>query len=133
VLDLSSAVHNITVRNCYIHRPYYTSSSANAVYINASGFSSDNINLDNNDIQGGYYGIYIYGSSSSRMQNVVISNNTIREAYYYGLYHYYIDGSEIYNNKITSIGALSTTASYGMRIYYSDSVKVTNNLVHASA
>lgn len=132
VLEIRNTVSNITIKNCYIHRPYYTSSLANPIYFYTSGYIASDVTIENNIIEGGYYGMYVYGNSSSRMKNIVIENNTITDAYYYGMICYYTEKPTIANNSFKTIGALSTTSSYGMSIYYSDSAEVYNNVLHSS-
>ncbi len=96
-----------------------------------------------NIMSGGYYGMYMYGvSSSNREKGTVIDSNDISGFYYYGLMSYYQDSIQIThnyihdpsygyyglytyynfngfnfsNNKIVMNGTSSTT--YGMRVYY---------------
>lgn len=67
----------------------------------------------NNEINGGYYGVIIYGTSSNVQgtRGNVISNNTIRRPYYYGIYVGYQDSIYVNNNTISNPNRpiLSTT------------------------
>ncbi|MFC2101275.1 hypothetical protein ACFLRZ_05540, partial [Bacteroidota bacterium] len=70
----------------------------------------------NNVITGGYYGMYIYGTSSSAWQKgTVIEGNEISDFYYYGILCYYQDSAQIIGNYIHD-GTYSY--SYGIYTYY---------------
>ena len=91
----------------------YVSSSASANYIS-------NISIINNTIDGGYYNIYLNymaGSNNSLSRNNRIDNNTLTNAYYYGIYTgYYGYLTSVSNNTITTRAASSI--QYAMYFYY---------------
>ncbi len=107
-----------------------TSSSLSPFYANGL---NHNLTITNNEILRGGYGLYINGSStSSRIQNVVIENNDIKNAYYYQTYMQYINGFEFNNNVVTNDTNIYLF-SYGVRMYYIDNFNVTGNYVGSDA
>lgn len=99
-----------------------TSTSANFVGIalsgsNTSPTSSGNfrdLTIDSNTIINGYYGITLYGNTSSTDSNLVITNNTLTNTYYYGIYVYSVEGMQINSNKLSL--RTDNQNSYGMYI-----------------
>jgi len=72
----------------------------------------------NNYMNGGYYGMYIYGvSSTSWEKGTVIKGNTIRGTYYYPIYVYYGDSVEVIGNLVDSVVG---NYSYGINLYYTN-------------
>jgi hypothetical protein len=70
----------------------------------------------NNYMEGGYYTMYIYGiSTSSWQKGTVIQGNEIVGSYYYPMYVYYTDSTQIIGNYIHSNVA---PYSYGISAYY---------------
>jgi hypothetical protein len=70
----------------------------------------------NNYMEGGYYTMYIYGTSTSTWQKgTVIQGNVIVGSYYYPMMCYYLDSVQIIGNKITST---LVPYSYGISAYY---------------
>lgn len=66
----------------------------------ASGIKSDSLEIDSNLINYGNYGISCSGSSSATGLDNKIRNNTICNAYAYGVYTAYQQGAEISGNRI---------------------------------
>ncbi len=129
-LFTNSADYN-EISNCVINLPA-ASSSAYHVGICASTTTSysttgdhGNYNLiQNNAINGGYYGIRWNGSATTDY-TVAVGNqfigNTLTNWYYYGMYLYYIGGNLVVRGN-TSIqrttGTVTTTSGYAYYIYY---------------
>jgi hypothetical protein len=82
------------------------------------------LTISDNDIQGGYFAINLYGNSSYLNTNISITNNTITDAYYYGLYIYYARDVEVSDNTITDF---SNTYNYGAYLYRLDGGLITRN------
>jgi hypothetical protein len=61
------------------------------------------------------YGLYIYGSSSPRSMHNHVSNTMITNYSSYGIYSYYNDSLELYDNSFSSTGSYSIYAYYGTR------------------
>ncbi|MCB9045190.1 MAG: right-handed parallel beta-helix repeat-containing protein [Chitinophagales bacterium] len=110
------ADYNI-VENCILTGTVNTSTSntMSRVFGTGIGAANDNI-IRNNTINGGSYGVYWYGSStSSRSTNNEFSGNTLISPYAYGFYTYYTTNNKILNNTITRTGA---GTFYGFYMYY---------------
>ena len=88
------------------------------------------ITISNNVLKGGYFSIAFYSSLANQGANhdVVISDNEITDAYYYGLYIYYARNFEITGNTIHNF---SNTYNYTGYLYNIDGVKFTGN--HSSS
>jgi parallel beta-helix repeat protein len=150
-LEGNSSYNNI--KNCVFNVPITTSSNMAGIYA-----SSVNIKynvFDNNIFNGGYYGAYIYGGSSTSLgKGNRIDNNIISNIYYYGIYAYYQDSIMIRGNTITNSAASlyprgiysyycdgpiqytgnkiifnPTTYGYGMYIYYNDATSANPGLI----
>ena len=97
----------------------------------SSGTSGEEyITISNNVLKGGYFSIAFYSSLANQGANhdVVISDNEITDAYYYGLYIYYARNFEITGNTIHNF---SNTYNYTGYLYNIDGVKFTGN--HSSS
>jgi hypothetical protein len=127
---LGGATNNVVENNNIFCANGATSSGCTPIYMyNAA--NNDN-RFENNDLQWGYYGAYLYGISSTTMNTgTKFINNRISDAYYYGLLCYYQGGIEIIGNTITST---NTTMYYGMYLYYNqNAIRVLNNKLTATA
>jgi hypothetical protein len=123
----NGAEHN-TFDGCHIKAgPYgYTGNLLTAVY--SSGMNH-HFTLTNNRIEKGGYGIYVYGNgTSAKVENVVIENNMIEDAYYMQNYLLYIDGLEFNNNVVTNDSNIYAIP-YGVYMYYVDDFNFTGNYV----
>jgi len=119
---INGANHNLFQSN--------TLYSIGATSISAGFYDNTTLNNYNtfrlNIVNGGYYGFFLKGvSSTSWEKGIVVKNNIINNPYYYGIYSYsqdsiQIDGNQIYKNVNTS--------GYGIYAYYSmNAYSITNN------
>jgi hypothetical protein len=75
--------------------------------------------IENNTIIGGYYGIYLYGSSTltSNNNNNKVINNTLQDFYYYGMYLFYqSSGLVISKNNLSRPTRTTVTTGYGIYV-----------------
>ena len=89
------------VENCIVKvNTSSTSSSYRACYVRYS----NNDTLRDNRIEGGYYGLYYYGSSTSFSNNYghIIEGNDIVKTYYYGMYQRYGRDNKVLANRMDS-------------------------------
>ena len=126
-----NGTEGITIDGNTIDLGSSTSSTSNAIVSSASSTSiysstigEKNLAITNNDINGGYNAIRLYGSSGGRNDNVTITGNTISNAYYYGIYVYYGTNVEISENSLDDFGA---SFAYGIYPYEIDGLKATMN------
>ena len=122
-----------TINNCSVNLPNSGTSTAYGIATGGAygGSSSmaDSLTIDSNTVTGGYYGIYLYGGSTTAgsgwgyNRNFKVRYNTLSGVYYYNLYVYYIqNGIDIIGNTITNMGA----GYYGLYMYYNYNHNATN-------
>ena len=99
VVMINGAQHN-SVEGCYIKSDVTSSTYGNGVRIYYSPIPNNYNKFEDNLIEGGYYGVYHYGSSSGMQKGNLFINNEIKNWYYYGLYSYYGDSVQIIGNYI---------------------------------
>lgn len=117
---------DIQVTNCTINVDL-SSTSTNYAGIVASGSltsatttgnSANNILLENNTVNGGYYGIIFYGNTSTALNNIQIMNNKVQNSYYYGIRTNYTNSVVIEGNTVTPRVTGGTTSNYAVYIAY---------------
>lgn len=129
VISMENLPQNITIQNCVIEAPVYSSSYSCPIY--SINNPVHNLTIQNNHIIGGYYGIYMDGESSNNMTNFVVENNVIEDYYYYGVYTYYQFNAQIKNNILRN-DAASSSSVYGIRAYYNDQTSITGNDINVA-
>lgn len=78
-----------------------------------------------NDMSGGYFTVRINGASTTApTEGNQFYNNSIENAYYYGLYTYYQDGLIVYENSISNLRRVN---SYGIISIYSSNFRIESN------
>lgn len=128
-VEIIGGASDINLENCILtNAPSSTSTSR--VVNNNTGIEN-NIAIVNNKIHGGYYGIYLNGSSSSlRESGNIIANNEISGFYYYGVRSAFQDSVVIFGNKIHN-NAATTGYIYGIYNYYCyDGFIISNNEIN---
>jgi len=112
---LINGTSNIAIENNVIKST--TTSVYNSSAYGIYNYSQDihHINIINNEFQNGYHGLYLTGSSNSRIHNINIDNNYLHDFYQAGLYLYYIDTLNVSNNFIMS--GYTSSYYYGMRFH----------------
>src|SRR5690606_11604961 len=92
----------------------------------ATNSGVDYVVIQNNRIIGGYYGIWMYGSTGDLIRYNQVLNNEVDSAYYYGIYSYYGDSTEVVGNHVDMMSSTSTS-NYGIMIYYDNNARVSAN------
>ena len=143
ILLADKANHNI-IDSCTINAPTVTS-TINRVYgilissdtlmstiVGSNTFDGcDSNTISNNTVVGGHRGIYIRGNSTNRSTYNTVSNNTVQDFYYSGIYFYYNDNSYISNNEVTRPNRTNTNSTVEpITLYFSDANIVEKNHVH---
>lgn len=110
-IGLTSGADSNVIRKCTVITDKTTTSSNYAgIVINGSltttattGNNGNGNIIENNIIQGGYYGLYLYGNSTANAQNYqnTIRNNSIEDFYYSGIYGIYQDSLIAKGNNIS--------------------------------
>ncbi|MES2688887.1 MAG: T9SS type A sorting domain-containing protein [Bacteroidota bacterium] len=131
-VHLFDSSYNNTISNCIIDVAGggMSNTSQNFSGIVASGSTTspttglriDSLRIDSNTINGGYYGIVLYGASSANQsQGTVVRNNKITNSYYYGTYLYFQNAFKLNRNKVSMrTGVNASQNSTGM--YVSDCI-----------
>ncbi|MBX7204069.1 MAG: right-handed parallel beta-helix repeat-containing protein [Bacteroidia bacterium] len=113
--------NNVKVRNCYINfvgatTPLPTgNSNFHGIVVNNStssystSYAATNIDLDSNNIRGGYSGIYVAGSSAT---GINIRNNTLDSCDTYGIFISSGNGVTVNNNTLNMYTV--TAGTYGI-------------------
>ncbi|MCK5856239.1 MAG: T9SS type A sorting domain-containing protein [Bacteroidales bacterium] len=99
VVMVEENTHNITVDGCSIELAYENTYSFCGIYVN--GGSISNISILNNHIEGGYYGIKMFGLYADHLVNIAIEGNTVKDYYRYGMELRNIDFLVVKNNEVT--------------------------------
>ncbi len=100
-IQFVDACANIVVNNCNILEDTMKQSSAPLIYKSSSVVVS-NIQITNNVIDGGGFGVYFLGSSSARSISFILENNIIQNSINFGLYIQYMDLIDVSYNTILS-------------------------------
>jgi hypothetical protein len=133
-IQFTGACQDIVIRNNKLYANGNISSSSYAVIYKGSGTGIiDNIRIIGNYIDGGYYGIYLYGQGTGIANyntNIYIDSNEITNAYYYSTYFYYTSFKSISNNNISSSTTTKSGYFYGIRSYYCDIERLCNNMIY---
>ena len=117
-------LRNNLLRDTTVTSTYY-------VIYNPSGGTISNVNINSNLIRGGYYGMYLYGSGSSSVnENINIDSNEIRSQYYYACYMYYTQTPSFCYNHISARRTNATSYWYGIYDYYGQTENMVGNVVN---
>ncbi len=115
-----------TISKCIVNLPNVGSFTSAGIMATAaaSGYATanatwmDSVNVDSNTINGGYYGIYFYNTttvSGLRNAEMKFRGNTLNNIYYYGMYIYSMqNGIDIIGNTLN----MASTSYYGIYCYY---------------
>src|SRR5690606_25788884 len=91
-IELRSNANNITINNTLINltgSATVPSSMVRGISVEPANTYIENITVQNSEIAGGYYALYLYGPAGLESPNIQIRNNTIRDFYLYGIYMLY--------------------------------------------
>lgn len=124
---------NTTVNNCIVNIP---NTGTNTSYgLMASGAANtisatpiDSVVFDSNVVNGGYYGIVIYGSSNTaNNRGNMIRYNTLNNTWVYGVYFYYNYNpvKTVYNT--INMNPSNTSTAYGLSVGYNQNPSTTES------
>ncbi|MFM9944787.1 MAG: CARDB domain-containing protein [Bacteroidia bacterium] len=128
IFDIRGGALNNTIYKNIIVGPNSNSSSTYYSLIYSGQDADDNLHIKNNIFKNGSYAMYLYGYSGVspyiNEKGLEISNNTIHNPYYYGIYLSECDsirvlGNNLYSNKYTYF--------YGITIEYCQNINISNN------
>ena len=104
-IQFMDACSNISITNNVLKSNLIgtTFASGSPIVKNSNTGNLKNISIINNTIDGGYYGISLYGGlSDGEGKNIIIENNILTNQYAYGLNLYYNELSSVSFNTIRS-------------------------------
>lgn len=120
-IQLVNNADNNTISNCTVSSGVAFNcagivSGASASFITNNGAATNqNVTITGNTINGGYYGIVTMGNSLTLpTPGIVVSNNTVRDFYQYGVYAGFLSGPQISGNDLARPTATSVTTYYGV-------------------
>ena len=128
---------SVSITGCLIEASNAASSSNIAIAASSSPTSyfsptvgETNLEISDNEINGGYMSMAFYGSSGSlgATHDVTIENNHITNAYYYGIYFYYARNIKVIGN---TIDGFTNTYNYAAYMYQIDGGLLTENMVES--
>lgn len=129
-----------TVSNCIINlNTTATATNYSGISISNTAASStatganscDDNTFIGNTITGGYYGITVIGTATSKIQNNSVINNIIKDYYVYGIYVNGTDNTLVEGNDLSRPARTVTSTFYG--VYFtaaSFNAKVLRNRIH---
>ncbi len=131
VLNFAGAATNNRIENCTLTGRAIASTGTGYCVIYSDAAGAINNTLIGNTIKNGSYAVYIAGGSTTSLKNGwVINNNTITDAYGYGIYAIYMNNLKMNGNNITKAGAGSY---YGLYPYYTyGKTEARNNTINIS-
>ena len=138
-VELQGQVEDVSFRHCNIYASTTTTSTDyRAVsYPNSSGanFYPVDVEFVDNNIQGGYYNMYLYylagGTGNMTVSSITVDSNRLSDAYYYGIYSYYYSHYKSLSYNTVTNRSKCTNAYYGIyQYYYSNVDRVEGNRVH---
>jgi hypothetical protein len=119
-LHIINGCDSIKIKNCRIlvsttsTNTYCAGIVVNGGDVISTQGRNTNILIDSNYVSGGYYGVVLYGTSSTSAygEDNTVSNNLIENTYYYNIYSNYQTGLIIDNNYLSQRS--QTTSGYGL-------------------
>ena len=132
VFELAGTASYDSIVGCVINAPVTTSTSNTIAGIFASSLKGNNNVIRGNTVNNGSAGIYLAGTGAAAnlTRDHVIENNTVNDAYYYGIYANYNKRIKINGNTVNTGSSLFSTA-YGINATECDSsYQVIGNLVN---
>ncbi|GAB2854238.1 beta strand repeat-containing protein [Hymenobacter ruber] len=137
---LANAADNDRITNNTINADIATTSSNFAgIAVNGSltsattsGNSANNLTIEGNTINGGYYGITLYGNTATSLNTGnVVRNNNVRDFNTYGIYSGYQDGAQFIGNDVSRALRTNPSTYYGIYNFGSSrSLAIEKNRLH---
>ena len=131
VLSVKSGSNNNTIDNCWLKGNSYQTTSNYDANIRWEG-SSDGFTLTNSLVENGAQSMYmVSGNTADPSEDMVIQGNMIKNALYYQMYMYAIDGFILDDNTITNDSALygGSYGYYQLYMYSVNNFDITKNYI----
>ncbi|MDB5270814.1 MAG: hypothetical protein JWP58_3854 [Hymenobacter sp.] len=140
-VHLVGQADNNRVASCVVMAPATAISSTANAGIAASGTvasatsvgNANNLRIENNTVSGGYYGVIVTGASTTaRNTGLRVTNNEIRDFYYYGLDVESHSGARLLANNIHRTTRTDVSTYYGVYLVGVVGTAVERNRLHDS-
>lgn len=137
IVLMNKADSNIIRRNTITTSTSSTATNYAGIVINgsatATAVSGNNGNgnlIKGNTINGGYYGIYLYGSTSPYNTGNIIEKNNVRDAYMYFVYAYGNTNLLITGNDVSRPSRSTVSTAYGVYAGTTTNTLIEKNRIH---
>lgn len=135
-IKVSGRSHDLLIENCILEVPIKEEDYSNYYstgVINLDSKLHYNIEIVNNQLEGGIYGIYgnSNGSVSSLPIGTLISGNHIMNSYKASVYTNYLNGVEITGNNIEGNGV--NPSYHGLDLNFSKTLIINSNKIYGSS
>jgi hypothetical protein len=129
-VQLLAAADNNIISGCRVTLPTTATGSGKVGIIGSTSYTTlglytSGLSILNSTIIGGYIGIAVNGPSASQATGLNMTNNTITDAYYSGLYIQYINQLNATGNVITMRN--NYASSYGANVRYCSDFEFSRN------
>ncbi len=132
---------NFTVKNCVLRAGHIASGSyvlsIGGATGGSTGYDNDSYTVQNNVLERGYYGMYVYSTSSALNSNGLIAGNVVgstdpaKLVTYKGIYLYGQDGVVVEGNEVFGMTMAYSGALAGIEVSsYSANSIIRKNVVH---
>lgn len=123
-LEISGGAVNTVVVNCVFDNRSTSTSSFNR---NLAILDATNTSIIQNEITGGYYGVYLEGSLGNHKLFNRVVQNSIHDCRFYGIYAQYQSFGLINTNEVKDINGVSTSS--GIYTRFSDNMTIAKNSI----
>ena len=137
---LTNAADSNTITNCTINvsttnitsgNHYCIVISGSSTSISTSGNNGNYNTISNNTLNGGYYVVAMYGSTTAANVGNKLLNNTIKDSYAYSVYALYQSTATISGNDISRPTRTASTTTAGLFISTGDiNCMISKNKIH---
>jgi hypothetical protein len=139
---LAAGADNDRITNCTINADANTTSSnfvgiavsGTTNSVTGSGNSANNLVVEGNTINGGYYGITLYGdftTGATLSNGNIIRNNNLRDFYLYGIYAGYQEAAQFVGNDVSRLLRSNSSTFYGIYVFgTSRGLSIEKNRLH---
>ncbi|MDR2407845.1 MAG: right-handed parallel beta-helix repeat-containing protein [Bacteroidales bacterium] len=136
-IQFAGACTNVVINRCNIlGRLTGTSVTTNAyapVYKATAVTGLVNISITNCTMRGGYSGVYLYSSATTKSLNIRVDNNIFSDQYHSGVYFNYADLNSCSYNQVSPRSSSQGTTWYGLYLYHlHNGGKIIGNRVKAN-
>jgi hypothetical protein len=131
-VEFTAACTNVVIRDCkLLANPTATTTTHVVINKESSTGIADSIFIINNLLDGGYYGIYLYGGTGIGHYgtNIILDSNMLTNQYYFGIVSYCNNLTSCSYNTILSRTENTYTRWLGLNLPYNNGTTVIGNRI----